>query len=70
MLPADVVNPRVSKAFKAFVNRSRAPCPLDDAWYTVTRSSELNPLKRCGEDLNRRPHIMVYSLGWLWVGTC
>ena len=62
MLPAGVVNPNVSKAFEAFVNRPRAPCPLHEAWYTVIISSDLGPLKRWAGDLNPPPDVMVNIL--------
>ena len=61
MLPAGVVNPNVSKAFEVLLN---------EAWYTVTISSDLSPLKRWAEDLNPPPDVMGYWLGWPWVGTC
>ena len=54
MLPAGVVHPNVSKAFEAFVNRPRAPCPLNEAWHEGKIASNLSPLKRWAEDLS--PH--------------
>ena len=64
-----VVNPNVTKVPEAFVNQPCAPCPLNEAWDTVTISPDLSPLKPWAEDLNLPPNVMVYWLGLLWVGT-
>ena len=51
MLPAGVVDSKVSKAFEAFFNRPCVPS-LTGVWYTGDISSDLSPLKRWAEDLN------------------
>ena len=63
MLPAGVVDNNVSKAFEAFMNRPRAPCPLNEAWYTGTISSDVSPLKRWAEDLDPHPDIIHIAHG-------
>ena len=45
MLPTGVVLTDVSKAFKAFVNRSYALSPLNETWFKANLSSDLNSFK-------------------------